>query len=226
MSNEQQKTETPGEPASIKSQALMTGASMVQNLAPLKHVCAHINGFHAYASDLNRTVEADHFCGMVNEEIRQCIIYDGTEPNARLIGIEYMISPRLFATLSSEEKKLWHSHIFEVKSGLVVMPKPNTVPDILWEKAEKAEMEKFITLYGKTFHFWQVDRGDQLPLGMPQLMAAFTNENQIDLEKTLKIRDEKHHTDFRHKQEIRKDLVGPELDPLVADSMWKKEELK
>ena len=50
------------------------------------------------------------------------MLYDSPAKNARLIGVEYMISPRLFATLDAEEKRLWHSHVFEVKSGMLVMP--------------------------------------------------------------------------------------------------------
>ena len=53
---------------------------------------------------------ASHCCS----EFRQCIIYDSDKPDARLIGIEYIISRRLFQTLPEEEKKLWHSHKFEV----------------------------------------------------------------------------------------------------------------
>jgi len=33
--------------------------------------------------------------------------------------------------------------------------------------AEDLEMKKLINTYGKTFHTWQVDRGDTLPLGNP-----------------------------------------------------------
>ena len=31
--------------------------------------------------------------------------------------------------------------------------------------AEDKEMQKLINTYGKTYHTWQVDRGDTLPLG-------------------------------------------------------------
>ena len=31
--------------------------------------------------------------------------------------------------------------------------------------AEAAEMSKLVDTYGKTWHTWQVDRGDTLPLG-------------------------------------------------------------
>lgn len=123
-------------------------------------------------------------------DMRQCLIYDSAEANARLIGVEYLVSPRVFATLDEDEKKFWHSHVFEVKSGMLVMPAPHTVPDLVWEKAELAEMEEIVGWYGKMYvlaqnppqkgkrsssrvtipfypryHFWQVDRGDPLPLG-------------------------------------------------------------
>lgn len=81
--------------------------------------------------------------------MRQCLLYDSADANARLIGVEYMVSPKVFATLDEEEKKLWHSHVFEVKSGMLIMPAPNTVPNMVWEKAENTEMEQVIGWYGK-----------------------------------------------------------------------------
>ena len=35
-------------------------------------------------------------------------------------------------------------------------------------------------IYGKTWHTWQVDRGDKLPLGILQLMMALTEDGQLD----------------------------------------------
>ena len=70
-----------------------------------------------------------------------------------------MVSPRLFATLPAEERRLWHSHVFEVKSGLLIMPQPTLVPRAVWETAETKEMQQVVGLYGKTYHLWQVDRG-------------------------------------------------------------------
>jgi hypothetical protein len=49
-----------------------------------------------YAHDMTRQVHAHHFCSHVNEDFRQCIIYDSPNPDARLIGIEYIISEKLF----------------------------------------------------------------------------------------------------------------------------------
>ena len=53
-----------------------------------------------------------------------------------------------------------------------IMPVPEAVPDSVWEVAENKEMEEVVVLYGKVFHLWQTDRGDELPLGMPQLMVS------------------------------------------------------
>lgn len=58
-----------------------------------------------------------------------------------------------------------HSHEFEVKSGMLVLPKPSAVSAEEWEAAELKAMHEVVGLYGKTWHFWQVDKGDELPLG-------------------------------------------------------------
>jgi len=100
-------------------------------------------------------------------DVRQCLIYDTADKNARLIGVEYMISATLYKTLEHSERKLWHSHVFEVKSGMLIMPDPDGLPTGIWEAAETTEMEDVVGLYGKTYHFWQVDRGDKLLLGDP-----------------------------------------------------------
>lgn len=131
-----------------------------------------------------------------------------------------MISPKVYETLDSEERKLWHSHAFEVKSGMLIMPSPIStsgipVPTALWEQAENVEMREVIGWYGKTFHFWQIDRGDKLPLGMPKLMGSFTEKESFPphFEQALEDRDKRYGTDCRHKAEIRKDIPVPELHP-------------
>jgi hypothetical protein len=131
--------------------------------------------FHFYAYDMTRQVEAHHYCGHQNEDMRQCLIYDSPDADARLIGLEYIVSENLFLGLPDEEKPLWHSHEYEVKSGVLFMP---GVPGPI----ERQDLEKVAKTYGKVFHFWQVDRGDNLPLGLPQIMMALTRDGQLDEE--------------------------------------------
>jgi hypothetical protein len=140
---------------------------------------------------------------------------------------EYMITPRLFKTLDAEEQKLWHTHVFEVKSGMLIMPKPATVPVGLWEVAENKEMEQVIQLYGKVYHLWQTDRGDTLPLGEPKLMTSFTAMEQMKgkdgkgFEEAVGERDERFGSDWKRKRAVREYIEEPKLEG-EADATWKK----
>ncbi|KAI1434413.1 DUF1264-domain-containing protein [Xylaria sp. CBS 124048] len=213
----------PGDSIPAKEKALQAGAALVQNFDPPKQVCAHLNGFHTYADELGRYVETNHYCAQLTEGVRQCLLYDSHGPGARLIGIEYMISPKEFETLPQEEKKLWHSHVHEVKSGMLVMPGP-TAPGLLqaWETAETEEMKSVISLYGKVYHLWQTDRGDKLPIGEPKLMTSFTANGQLD-EAVVQDRDKRFGTDFRRKMELRDKIEAPKIDENV-DAAWKAKE--
>lgn len=120
-----------------------------------------------------------------------------------------MITPDLYESLSSEERRLWHSHVYEVKSGMLVMPN-RMVPQTLWDAAEKKEMEEVITLYGKTYHMWQTDKGDNLPLGEPKLMTSYIADGQLDSKK-VEERDERFGIDYRKKKEGRSDIPSPTI---------------
>jgi hypothetical protein len=190
---------------------------------PLQNICEFLNAFHIYADDARRNVtryvESTHYCSHVRQDLRQCLIYDSPEKNAHLIGVEYMIPRHVYETLPDDEKKLWHSHEFEVKSGMLILPRPEGADPEEWARAETEAMKEVIGLYGKTWHFWQVDRGDALPLGYPVLMGSLTHESQIDLDASLEKRNAKFGVDHKYKALLRKDVVCPGIHP-SADSWW------
>lgn len=134
-----------------------------------------------------------------------------------------MVSPRLYQTLDPEERKLWHSHVFEVKSGVLIMPAPSGVPLAVWEKAENVEMEEVVHLYGKVFQLWQVDRGDEVPLGMPELMTSFTSNDQTEIDKLVGDRDRRFGVDHKKKAASRAYIEEPEIHP-DADHLWSKQQ--
>ena len=101
---------------SLKHRALDFAASVMQPKYPLQAMTTFLNGFHFYADDMGRQVEAHHFCIHLAHDIHQCVIFDSNQPGARLIGIEYIVSEERFRALPDEEKRLWHSHRYEVKS--------------------------------------------------------------------------------------------------------------
>ncbi|KAK5937594.1 hypothetical protein PMZ80_010214 [Knufia obscura] len=137
-------------------------------------------------------------------DLRQCLIYDSGRADARLIGIEYMIPKHVYLTLDPAEQNLWHSHEYEVTSGMLCVIKPSSEPsESEWEKKEIEAMREVVGLYGKTWHTWQVDRGDELPLGKPVLMGSVTSGKQIDLERALAGRNEEYGVDHGVKAENR-----------------------
>lgn len=178
---------------------------------PVRDIHAHVCGIHFYNGDLSRQVIAEHFCSHLSDEVLQCIIYDSNKPGARLIGIEYIVSAKIFESLPAEEKKLWHSHNYEVKSGVLTAPG-------MADAAEKDLMKVLIGTYGKTWHTWQVDRGDKLPMGIPQLMMGFTADGQAKA-KIVSERD-KLYGSSDAKKAARADIADVKLDS-GADA-WQK----
>lgn len=154
----------------VKHRLLDAAASVLQEKYPLEAMSTYLNGFHMYADEMGRQVEAAHFCLHLTHDFHQCVIFDRNAADARLIGIEYIVSEQRFRELPDEEKKLWHSHHYEVSSGVLVAP---GIPEL----AERSYFTDLISTYGKTFHTWQYDLHD-FPYGVPQLMMAFTGDGQ------------------------------------------------
>ncbi|RBP64154.1 uncharacterized protein DUF1264 [Brevibacterium sanguinis] len=102
--------------------ALEQGANLLQNTTPLKDFDVYVVGFHPAKDDPQMQMEAHHFCRVVNDDLIQCILFDGNTREANLIGIEYIVSEDLFATLPAEERSYWHPHNFEILSGQLIAP--------------------------------------------------------------------------------------------------------
>lgn len=200
----EQERGTPGEEKRFKSRALEAGAELLQDMEPVEALNMYLDGFHFYADDAGHQMEAHHFCSQIGEEMHQCVIYDGNETASRLIGVEYIVSERLYGQLPKEEKRLWHSHHYEVKSGQLVAP---GVPEF----AEHELMEKLVSTYGKTWHTWDSHK-HKLPVGIPALMMGFTEDGQIN-EGMLKARDDRLDVSTQEKREEREDIPMPEVDP-------------
>ncbi|WP_150801498.1 OBAP family protein [Pseudomonas fluorescens] len=195
----------PGEEKTATTRTLDAGAALLQSRPPIDALNAYLDGFHFYNGHPDFQMEAHHYCSILNEEVIQCVIYDGNRKDAKLMGVEYIISEQLFAKLPDAEKALWHSHVHEVKSGQLVAP---GIPDI----AEHALMEKLIHTYGKTWHTWHTDLNKELPLGVPQLMMGFTADGQID-QRLVADRDKRLGVDSIQKKNARADIPAPVIDP-------------
>ncbi len=207
---------SPGDSINAKDRVLNTGADLLQDKTPLRHFDAYLDGFHFYNGNINAQMEAHHYVSQLNDDLYQAIIFDGNGKDAKLMGVEYIITASAFKTLSEEEKKLWHSHHHEVKSGSLIAP---GIPKI----AEHELMEKLVSTYGKTIHTWHTDQQRGLPVGSPMIMMGFTKDGQLD-KKLLSDRDKRFKVSTEEAKKNRADIPMPELVP--GANAWEKGEIR
>ena len=207
IADAQTKTQTQSRPRqqqkskTAKTKALEAGAQLLQNAEPIKQINVHVDGFHFVSGKMDHQMEAHHFCSKLSEEFTQCVLYDANKQGAHLIGVEYIVSRKIFESLDAEEKKLWHSHIYEVKSGQLVAP---GIPN----PAEHELMEQLIDTYGKTWHTWMAS--GSVPTGVPALMMGFTADGQIKPE-LLSRRDGAMKISSAEKKKKREDIPEPQI---------------
>ncbi|KAI5000395.1 hypothetical protein ZWY2020_004984 [Hordeum vulgare] len=179
---------------------------------PVKQIKQHVCTFALYAHDPHRQVETHHFVSRLNQDVLQCPVYDSDDKHARLIGVEYIVSRKIFESLPAEEQKLWHSHAHEIETGLWANP---WVPSMLG----KAELDHMAGTFGKFWCTWQVDRGDRLPLGAPALMVSPQAERVGAVRPDLvRKRDQKYSFSTEELKAARADVEVPaEPRPGQAD---------
>jgi hypothetical protein len=187
---------------------LEQGAHLLQDV--------YVVGFHCPKDEPDEQMEAHHYCRVVNDDLLQCVLFDGNTREANLIGVEYIVSERLFDTLPETEQDYWHPHNFEILSGQLVAP---GLPDV----AEKAFLRRLLNSYGKTWHTWHSGRhdgapGDALPLGDPKLMWSFNREGECD-ESLVASRAEAMGVDVAKKRAGRQEFVDLARRQCGVDAM-------
>ena len=116
------------------------------------------------------------------------------------MGVDCPISKHVYKALDPEEQTMRHPHEYrECLWQLCLRPICTTSRD-----AQEIEIMKEVSgLYGKTWHTWQVDGGDELPMPVPTLMGSLTRDKQIDSEKALENRIIVYGVDHKHEAVIR-----------------------
>jgi hypothetical protein len=121
---------------------------------------------------------AYHYCKEVNGDLNQCILYDGTGPDAKLIGVEYLVSDAVHQKMPADEKAFWHDHKYEVDGGYI---KSLTQTG----DEEKQTLAKVRTLWGKVYHTWA--SGSDYPRGPARLFWSVTGEQPFILAPDAKL---------------------------------------
>jgi hypothetical protein len=144
---------------------------------PMTGPHAHFCGIHVAKNNPRFQLMAQHYCTAHaghnhGEGLFQCLLFDSAESNARLLGVEYIISNEQFTSLPDEEKKYWHPHTYEVLAGGLIAPDMSADEELKF-------MRQILTTWGKTWHTWP-DPTTPIPMGEPLLMWALSAHGQAD----------------------------------------------
>jgi hypothetical protein len=144
----------------------------------------HFCGIHVAKNNPKFQIVTEHYCSQCGEEIHQCLLYDSADAaHAKLVGVEYIITDKLYRGLPDAEKKYWHPHTYEVLAGGLIAPEMSA-------ENEQKFMEYILPTWGKTWHTWP-DPKTPVPMGEPLLIWSLTADEQVDM-KVVEERDRIH----------------------------------
>ncbi|KAG0216081.1 hypothetical protein BGX28_005976 [Mortierella sp. GBA30] len=165
---------------------LAVGTATLQGFKPLGGICESFSGLHLYPDDPMRQYIAYHYCRSIDEDRRQCLIYDNDSENAKLVGVEYTISEKLFKA----DKTYWHSLKYEVESGLLIQTTKGMVPnEMVTMNAELASLKVLAKTYENDPALAcgrQTSVQQPRPQGPPQIVVSFTHVDQVNLDLVAK----------------------------------------
>lgn len=165
---------------------------------PLERKHAQICAFHIGYDDPKLQMEVTHYCTALGDGVFQCILYDSPEKNAKLIGVEYVITEQKFGQLPKDESKLWHPHKKEIDDGLL------TIHGVT-KNCEETLLKALYSSWGKTWHTWP-DLSTPVPMGKPILMWS-VGVNGVDPKLVAK-RDNKYKLNVDEIKKSRAKFLG------------------
>ncbi|CAO1622483.1 unnamed protein product [Parajaminaea phylloscopi] len=208
------------------------------SFAPVQQIHQVVHAYHVPSHDRTQSVEAYHYCSH-RGDMKQCLIYDSDSADAKLIGIEYLVTEEKFRALPEDEKPYWHSHKHEVSSGLLcalnvagpagIAGKAATaLPGVaphggMPDELEKGPLMQIYKMYGKTIHTWHPTSSD-VPLGPPVLMFSTTPDHpaaRADAALLAK-RKEKMGIDTDGKEKVRQAYLDLDYQTAEGSDDWEK----
>jgi hypothetical protein len=201
-----------GGPSLARADHEESGADGARHKGPLHVPHVHFCGIHIAKQDPKFQLVVQHYCAAhLNDKkggaMFQCVLFDSDASNARLLGVEYVITNRAYQDLPDKEKKYWHPHTYEVLSGGLIAPGMEA-------EEEKKFMKTILTTWGKTWHTWP-DPRTSVPLGEPLLVWSLTGDGQVN-EKVLAERDKRFKVSTARIRARRRQQLGlevPQINP-------------
>jgi hypothetical protein len=102
-----------------------------------------------------------HWCKPFSDGEIECQLYDGDASDARLVGVETIVTPATYKSFSADEQALWHYHRTEI-------PKLHaTTPGLTKEQSDKL-VASLMETYGKVWILWDPMTSKE-PTGQPSI---------------------------------------------------------
>jgi hypothetical protein len=185
--------------------AAASGHAAKAGTGPMAGPHLHFCGIHLAKKNPKLQFVTQHYCaahtGGSEGDVFQCVLFDGTGANAKLVGVEYLISDEAYRKLPAAEKPYWHAHTYEVLSGGLIAPGMDP-------KDEAAFMKTVLTTWGKAWHTWP-DPSTAVPIGEPLLIWSLMGDGQAD-PKVVAARDKEFNVDTAKIREGRVAAFGLE----------------
>jgi hypothetical protein len=175
--------------------------------SPMTGPHAHFCGIHVAKNNPRFQLIAQHYCTAHaghdhGDGLFQCLLFDSTDPNAKLLGVEYIVSDEQYKSLPADEKMYWHPHTYEVLAGGLIAPEMSAADETKF-------MRQILTTWGKTWHTWP-DPSTPVPLGEPLLMWALSGDGQA-IEAVIRKRDRQFNVSIAEIRRRRLREIGYEV---------------
>ncbi|MFN2527249.1 MAG: DUF1264 domain-containing protein [Candidatus Baltobacteraceae bacterium] len=103
---------------------------------------------------------AHHWCKRISVRLVECQLYDSDAPNAKLVGVEPIVSDETFRSFPPAEQRSWHWH--KTSKATIVIPGASA------QKNQTVNRRRGTT-HGKTILLWDpLDSVD--PVGPPRII--------------------------------------------------------
>ncbi|MFQ5450019.1 MAG: DUF1264 domain-containing protein [Nitrospinaceae bacterium] len=115
---------------------------------PLRGYTIHVTAPHVMNGEVVGPFH--HFCKPINSEVIQCILFESTDPNARMTEVEYMVSKKLARSVIPKwsHQQNWHDHKQEIATGRVAIMNPT-------DPKKQKELADYVSgTDGIIFHLW------------------------------------------------------------------------
>ena len=86
-------------------------AAAHETKGPANRFHLYLCAFHIAKKDPKFQIEAHHYCSKVSDGVHQCVIFDSRGKNARILGVEYIITDKLYRGLPARTRFAEHPPI-------------------------------------------------------------------------------------------------------------------